>query len=157
MTDTTRYDGEGEGGMCTLVYETRGQSDRAIGNTWENYFDISSDLKRRTFDENGKFEVYSKNMVYNFFSSENNYIIPSWMMHNSPYDCQLNCPRGNYWEITNVERFLNLILVPKRDTERMKRRRGQRKVHNNGQMANGGKVTLVVLIIRMVLVVMVVI
>ena len=105
MTDTTRYDGEGEGGMCTLVYETRGQSDRAIGNTWENYFDISSDLKRRTFDENGKFEVYSKNMVYNFFSSENNYIIPSWMMHNSPYDCQLNCPRGNYWEITNVEPF----------------------------------------------------
>ena len=37
--------------------------------------------------------------------------MPSFMMHNSPYDCQLNCPRGNYWDITNISP-LNLAYHP---------------------------------------------
>ena len=106
MTDSTRYDGEGEGGVCTLIYENRGQAATAIGDYWDNNFDPSRDKGQGMFSmDDNKFSVIGANVAYNALESTKAKIIPSWMMHNTPYDCQLNCPRGNYWEVTNVPPF----------------------------------------------------
>jgi hypothetical protein len=105
MTETASYDGEGEGGVCTLIYETRGQANTAVGNTWDNQFDPVWDGGNVMYPPYNKFETTAHNIVYQETKRDSANAVPSFMMHNSPYDCQLNCPRGNYWDITNVPAF----------------------------------------------------
>ena len=103
ITNSGSYDGAGEGGECTLVYEARGQMSTVDNVKYSSTGYDAVDGDANIYAATGQFkDAYSDNLLYSHERAIQPKISPSWFQHNSQYDCELNCPRGNYWDKTPV-------------------------------------------------------